>query len=75
MEYGSINPIGLPQEWKIFIDPKVMEVDRIICGSGLQYSKLSLPSNYIFKLDNVEVLENLAKDWLISVFFNLTIAL
>ncbi len=62
MEYGSINPIGLPQEWKIFIDSKVMEVDRIICGSGLQKSKLSLPSKYLLKLDNVEILENLAKE-------------
>ncbi len=62
MEYGSINPIGLPQEWKIFIDSKVMEVDRIICGSGLQKSKLSLPSKYLLKLNNVEILENLAKE-------------
>lgn len=62
MEYGSINPIGLPQEWKIFIDPKVMEVDRIICGSGLQKSKISLPSKYLLKLSNVEILENLAKE-------------
>ena len=62
MEYGSINPIEFPQEWNIFIDPKVMEVDRIICGSGLQKSKLSLPSKYLLKLKNVEILENLAKE-------------
>lgn len=62
MEYGSINPIGLPTEWKIFIDPKIMEVDRIICGSGLQKSKLSMPSKYLLKLPNSELLENLAKE-------------
>ena len=62
MEYGSINPIGLPEEWKLFIDPKVLEVERIICGSGLQNSKLSLPSKYLLKLNNAEVLENLAKE-------------
>lgn len=61
MEYGSINPVGLPNEWKIFIDPKVLEVERIICGSGLQKSKISLPSKYLLKLNNVEILENLAK--------------
>ncbi len=61
MEYGSINPIGLPQEWKIFIDPKVMETERIICGSGLQKSKFSLPSKYLLKLPNAELLDNLAK--------------
>ncbi|MBQ3408288.1 MAG: proline--tRNA ligase [Clostridia bacterium] len=62
MEYGSINPIGLPADWKIFIDPKVMEAERIICGSGLQNSKLSLPSKYLLKINNVEILENLAKE-------------
>ena len=62
MEYGSINPIGLPEEWKIFIDPKVLEVERIICGSGLQKSKISLPSRYLLKLNNAEILENLAKE-------------
>lgn len=61
MEYGSINPIGLPKDWKLFIDSKVLEADRIICGSGLQKSKLSLPSKYLLKLNNIEVLENLAK--------------
>jgi prolyl-tRNA editing enzyme YbaK/EbsC (Cys-tRNA(Pro) deacylase) len=62
MEYGSINPIGLPENWKIFIDPKVLEVETIICGSGLQKSKLSLPSKYLLKLNNVEVLPNIAKE-------------
>ena len=62
MEYGSINPIGLPFDWKIFVDSKVMEVERIICGSGLQTSKLSLPSKYLLKISNAEILENLAKE-------------
>lgn len=62
MEYGSINSIGLPKEWKIFIDPKVLESEEIICGSGLQKSKLSLPSKYLLKLPNIEILENLAKE-------------
>lgn len=62
MEYGSIKPIGLPEDWKLFIDPKVLEVERIVCGSGLQKSKISLPSKYLLKLNTVEILENLAKE-------------
>lgn len=62
MEYGSINPIGLPKEWKIFIDPKVLESENIICGSGLQKSKLYLPSKYLLKLNNAEILEGLSKE-------------
>ena len=61
MEYGSINPLGLPEDWKIYIDPKVLESETIICGSGLQKSKLSFPSQFLLKLKNAEVLENLAK--------------
>lgn len=62
MEYGSINPIGLPDNFKIFIDSKVLESEIIVCGSGLKKSKLSLPSSYLLKLNNSEVLENLAKE-------------
>ena len=62
MEYGSINPIGLPEEWKIFVDPKVLENEIIVCGSGLQKSKISLPSKYLLRLNNIEILDNLAKE-------------
>ena len=61
MEYGSINPIGLPEEWKIYIDPKIFESEIIICGSGLQKSKISFPSKFLLKLKNIEILEDLAK--------------
>ena len=27
MEYGSITPIGLPTDWKIFIDPKSADIN------------------------------------------------
>ena len=62
MEYGSINPIGLPEDWKIYIDPKILESETIICGSGLQKSKISFPSKLLLKLNNVEILEDLAKE-------------
>ncbi len=62
MQYGSINPIGLPEEWKILIDPMIMNVERIICGSGLQKSKISLPSKFLLKLNNAEILDNLARE-------------
>jgi len=62
MEYGSINPVGLPEEWKIYIDPKILDKETIICGSGLQKSKISFPSKYLLKLKNIEILENLAKE-------------
>ena len=62
MEYGSINSIGLPENFKIFMNPKILEEEIIICGSGLQKSKISLPSKYLLRLKNAEILENLAKE-------------
>ncbi len=62
MEYGSINPIGLPDEYEIIIDSKVMDVDRIICGSGKRKSKISIPTEYLKRLPNIHVLDNVAKE-------------
>lgn len=61
MEYGSINPLGLPNSMDILYDPLVLKSEFIICGSGLQNSKIMLPSKYIEKLPNSKVLDNLAK--------------
>ena len=61
MEYGSINPLGLPENIKILYDPLVLKEKFIICGSGLQNSKIMLPSKYIEKLPNSMRLDNLAK--------------
>ncbi len=61
MEYGSINPFGLPDDIKILIDPLAFTKEFIICGSGIQKSKLLLPSKYLNLLPNAEILPNLAK--------------
>jgi len=61
MEYGSITPIGLPEEWDLFIDPLVLENERIIIGGGYKKSKLSIPSKALLSLPNAKVLEGLAK--------------
>ena len=41
MEYGSITPIGLPEDWTLYIDPLVLKNERIIIGGGYVSSKLS----------------------------------
>ena len=60
MEYGSITAIGLPKEWKIFIDPMVVEHREIIMGSGLKKSKICFPSSALLQLPNAQLLEGLA---------------
>lgn len=61
MEYGSITPIGIPEDWKVFIDPLVLSSERIIIGGGLKKSKLSIPSEALLSLPGAEVVEGLAK--------------
>ncbi len=61
MEYGSITPIGLPEEWKIFVDPLVMKNERIIIGGGLVDSKLSILSTAFLEMPNVVILDGVAK--------------
>lgn len=62
MEYGSITPIGLPSDWKIFVDPLIKEQEQIIIGGGYVKSKISLPAELFLKLPNVEIVEGIAKE-------------
>ncbi|OLT36952.1 hypothetical protein BJF82_14250 [Kytococcus sp. CUA-901] len=43
MEYGGITPVGLPHDWPVLVDARVLDRDRIVIGSGVRRSKLRLP--------------------------------
>ena len=60
MEYGSITAIGLPQSWPVLIDQDVLKPLQIIIGSGLKKSKLKISTEFLQKLPNVKIVENLA---------------
>lgn len=60
MEYGSITPFGLPENWHILLDSQLLNTPRIVIGSGLLKSKLSLPVGALINLPNAAVLEGLA---------------
>jgi prolyl-tRNA editing enzyme YbaK/EbsC (Cys-tRNA(Pro) deacylase) len=60
MEYGGITPIGLPDEWPIFIDARVVEQAHVVIGSGIRGSKLWLPGPSLATLPGAEVIEGLA---------------
>src|SRR3954471_6960955 len=56
MEYGGITPIGLPADWPILIDAKVIDQQRVIIGSGIRGSKLLAAAEVLASLPNAEVL-------------------
>jgi prolyl-tRNA editing enzyme YbaK/EbsC (Cys-tRNA(Pro) deacylase) len=61
MEYGGITPIGLPQEWPILVDSRVIATPHAIIGSGVRHSKIALPGPALGALPNARVLEDLAR--------------
>ncbi|RLV48607.1 hypothetical protein D9V37_14390 [Nocardioides mangrovicus] len=60
MEYGGITPIGLPQEWRLLVDARCVQIPTALIGSGVRRSKLLLPGSAFAELPRVEVVEGLA---------------
>ena len=60
MEYGGITPIGLPIDWPILVDSRVIEQQAIVIGSGVRRSKIVLPGAALAQYPGVHVLEGLA---------------
>lgn len=65
MEYGGITPVGLPADYRVLIDSRVVAPnpeaeDLVIIGSGLRRSKLALPGALLARLPGAEVIEGLA---------------
>jgi prolyl-tRNA editing enzyme YbaK/EbsC (Cys-tRNA(Pro) deacylase) len=61
MEYGGITPIGLPADWPVFVDAAVAQTSRVIIGSGVRRSKLTLPGAALASLPGAVVLESLGR--------------
>jgi prolyl-tRNA editing enzyme YbaK/EbsC (Cys-tRNA(Pro) deacylase) len=60
MEYGGITPIGLPDGWRLLVDPRVLDIEVAVIGSGVRRSKLLLPGRLAADLPNAETIEGLA---------------
>jgi len=60
MEYGGITPFGLPDEWRVLVDARVVELPRVILGAGIRGAKLFLPGRVLARAPRVEVVEGLA---------------
>ena len=61
MEYGGITPIGLPEEWPILVDSRVIATPHVIIGSGVRHSKIALPGPALGALPGASVVEGLAR--------------
>jgi len=60
MEYGGITPLGLPSQWRVMVDPRCLDIDVAIIGSGVRRSKILLPGRLLADLPGAEVVDELA---------------
>lgn len=61
MEYGGITPIGLPAGWPVFVDTAVVATSRVVVGSGIRRSKLTLPGEALGQLPGAVVVAGLGR--------------
>jgi len=59
MEVGGVTPFSLPEELKIYVDTRIMELDWVILGGGVRDHKLKI-SPEVFHQLGAEIVENLA---------------
>jgi prolyl-tRNA editing enzyme YbaK/EbsC (Cys-tRNA(Pro) deacylase) len=59
MEYGGITPIGLPGDWPVLVDRKVIDTEVVVLGSGVRRSKILAPGALLGSLPQAEVVDGL----------------
>lgn len=60
MGYGGITPLGLPKEWHILVDEKILLNKHVVIGGGVRGSKILVSTKALDALANSEVL-NISK--------------
>jgi len=60
MEYGGITPVGVPADWPVLVDTRVVESPYVVIGSGVRGSKLVVAGKALADLPGAEVIEGLA---------------
>jgi len=61
MQIGGVTPYGLPLEFPIWIDARVMRCDQVIVGGGSRDRKLLVPPSSLAALPGALVVDGLAK--------------
>ena len=61
MEFGSITPVGLPDDWQVLIDSSVKELDEVIIGGGHVDAKFKTKPQILAQLPHAKFVDQLAK--------------
>ena len=60
MLIGGVTPFGLPDGLPLYVDARVMELERVIVGGGGRSSKLAVAPAVFRRMPAAEVVEGLA---------------
>ena len=61
MMIGGVTPFALPKEVPVYVDRRVMDLERVILGSGSRSSKIWVSPEALARLPNAEVVDGLSK--------------
>jgi len=61
MEYGGITPVGVPADWALYVDSRIVALSQVVIGAGIRGAKLVLPGALLAALPGAEVIEGLAR--------------
>ncbi len=59
---SGMTPLGLPADWPILVDARIVALPQIIVGSGLRRSKIAMPGSVLAALPGAQVVEGLARE-------------
>jgi prolyl-tRNA editing enzyme YbaK/EbsC (Cys-tRNA(Pro) deacylase) len=62
MEYGGITPVGIPADWALYVDARIVAIPQVVIGAGIRGAKLVLPGAALADLPGAEVVEGLARE-------------
>lgn len=62
MEYGGITPIGLPKDWPVLVDARIIAQPHVVIGSGVRHSKIAIAGPALGALPGAQVIEGLARE-------------
>ena len=60
MEIGGVTPLGLPEDFPIWIDNLVMEAPKVIIGAGSRSAKIYLSPDNLLRFPNTHIVDGLS---------------
>tara|TARA_B100001013_G_scaffold289283_1_gene189049 strand:+ start:466 stop:960 length:495 start_codon:yes stop_codon:yes gene_type:complete len=60
MMIGGVTPFALPIELPIYVDHKIMSLEKLIVGGGSRSGKILIHPDELLKISSVQIIQNLS---------------